>query len=426
MATPPRKRRATLICGLFVFLLGGSLVPARAFEINLGVFLTAKKGEGIFLWPLYEHNAERNLWALRPLFSSENGRLSILWPIFATGWDDEGHLRNTRLFPFFWGHDDRGFYFAAVPLYWNMVSKPDTSCFALGPVVRYRRGPRTFDGLFPFFVSRNPETDSKSVSVFPFYWARSGGELNTFHIIPFYWWKKDRCFSIFPLYGWYQWADPERGRLNYVLWPLYTRAQKPTETKWSILRILAYGVQGDERRGYGLGPLFGSMTSLEQSETLWHQKSYDYYLFPFFWALSEEKARRELSVQDKPYDLIYKKTRHVFFPLFWWSEVRKGDAATDDVRSSDTYHSLWIVPLFAHDRSFDGGDRISILWPLPLYHRSSQGEALKIDLLAYLIQYRRSADQSSHETRLLWRFFAHRSEGGKDFWRIFFSPEFEW
>ena len=424
MTPHSRKTRLALICGFSLLILCAAPLPARAFEVNLGGFLTAKKGEGRFLWLLYEHNAERNLWALRPLFSGETGRLSILWPIFATRWDNAAQTRSTRLFPIFWGHDSRGSYFVAFPLFFKMASRHDSSLFILGPVVHNHRGPATLTGLVPFFVSSNPETDSKSVSLFPFYWTRTAGELNTFYILPLYWWKKDRCFSIFPIYGWYQWPDPQRGKWNYVLWPLYMRTQKPTEQKWAILWNLAYRVKGDERRGYAFSPLFGSMTSTDQSETSRHSKSRNYYLFPFIWSLSEEKSRRELNAKDNSYQLLYSRQRRIVFPLFWWGELRKGDLATDEILPTERYESLWLLPLFTRDLYFDGRERMSILWPL--YRRSSQNKALKIDILAVFFQYRRNSDQTSHETRLLWRFFAHRSEGDRDFWRIFFSPEFEW
>lgn len=229
--------------------------------------------------------------------------------------------------------------------------------------------------LYPLAVDRSqPDADYLNVlHLLNFdFGARERGSSNQFYLFPFLFYGDDpefgRYAAFFPfggrLHGWFG-----RDRIDFALFPLYSRTERGTTRTDNVLWPIFSRVTGEDESGFAVWPLYG-----ESRKKGVYRKQFA--LWPIYFReelrLDTDQPVSRLAVlplwfeQDSP----DRSRRDVLWPFFSWTQDRAGEYEQWDapwplvrITKGTSRHGLRLLPLYADETV---GPRRSrwFLWPV--------------------------------------------------------------
>lgn len=235
--------------------------------------------------PFFEHDPERGLTAVRPVWSTTPATEDFLWPLGTWHANDDGfwyrflflvhgHENDFSFFPLWFSGADRETnesYWALFPVcgsHPHMLFMDDIH-FALWPIyMDYSvKGVRSHGVLWPIFTWKDEPREA--VGVWPLFgWSRLRESVHRYVLWPFATWAEhheDRDTSgagesrmLWPLYGeverererqilvlppFFSWAKTPETRRIRCPWPLVDVELGPRRDRWSVWPIVERSVQ---------------------------------------------------------------------------------------------------------------------------------------------------------------------------------------
>ena len=222
----------------------------------------------------------------------------------------------------------------------------------LYPLGKYERRGKTYKAyLAPLWISRGEEGGKKNTAILTLYWGRTeGGE---------------SYGGLFPLWGGFR-ERFGRDRIEFRLWPLYTRIEDEGTTVEKFLWPFLQRFRGREE-GFCLWPLY---CRREEGEKL--KKGYVFW--PFYVWKDEAVPGGTLRMR-------------LYFPLY------------ASIRSPQERSDIYLPPFFFHKRRFSPPyERWETPWPFVIWDQYEEG---------IMPLYRRRKEPNKERRWVLWPLYVY-------------------
>ena len=346
--------------GAFLFLYWWRRGPDRALDIAFPLFVSKRSSARAFTYavPLnfyWRDGDSANTLAL-PLFyysSRKDGASFYTWLGYHKR---EGRRTANAIAWLYWfgGNEGAGSkYDVLFPLVWSFRSPASTTTIA-GPFLRFRRGDKSLDGLFPVW------------------WRWRAGNGDGFHISPLYFWRRS-----------------DSGQASLLLTPLggYARDDRAGSRTWLALPLLSFSRTDPERQLRIFTPFYASYTNRDARSTtrlaglLFYQRrdpqGSTSALFPLFWHFHDVATDASATLllplfarRSGPRDTT------TVFTLFYWRSYKNGGFSGGLFpvayfgSNAGRRHAV-VAPLFWHFGSEESSTTLAL--PLFYWHRDRTG-----------------------------------------------------